>query len=75
MPRKHKAKKNYYWNDTENRRYIKFIMAKKPLFLLSLEERKRLRVNKLMGKAIQTRSTTQCHTHHQKMVLRYGSLD
>ena len=66
---------NYNWNDTENRRYIKFLMAKSKLFDLSIEERKKKKLNKLMSKAVVTRNPTQCHTHHQKMKLRYETIE
>lgn len=28
-----------------------------------------------MSRKVKTRTATQCHTHHQKMVARYGDID
>ena len=50
-------------------------MTKSKLFDLSIEERKKKKLNKLMSKAVVTRSPTQCHTHHQKMKFRYETIE
>jgi len=42
---------------------------------LSLGEKKKLRVNVMMSKFIQTRNSTQCHTHHQKMMEKFHSIE
>lgn len=42
------------------------------LFDLSVSEKKNLRVNVMMSKKIKTRTPQQCHSHHQKMVKKYG---
>ena len=65
---KKNEKLNYNWNETEKRRYVKFLMRNMQLFDLSREERKKRKINVLMSKAIKTRSSTQCQTHHQKMI-------
>jgi hypothetical protein len=45
------------------------------LFELSLSEKKNLRINVLMSKKVKTRSSQQCHSHHQKMMKKYGSIE
>lgn len=50
-------------------------MTYKHVFELSLLEKKRLKVNVMLSKKIPSRTSTQCHSHHQKMVLKYGSID
>lgn len=64
----------YTWNSTENRLYVKFLASKEALFDLSLKEKKQIRLNVLMSNKIKTRSPAQCHSHHQKMILKYGSI-
>jgi hypothetical protein len=34
-----------------------------------------MKVNVQMSKFIQTRNSTQCHTHHQKMIEKYGTIE
>ena len=50
-------------------------MAHKHIFELTLLEKKRLKVNVMLSKKIPSRTSTQCHSHHQKMVLKYGTVD
>ena len=73
----HESKKSttYYWSITENRNYVKFLIKHGGLLSLSALERKQKKVNLLMSKQVKTRTPTQCHTHHQKMMARYGSIE
>ncbi len=50
-------------------------MTYKHIFELSLLEKKRLKVNVMLSKKIPSRTSTQCHSHHQKMVLKYGAIE
>jgi hypothetical protein len=65
---------NYYWSNRENKSYVKFLMEKGVLLTLSTNERKRMKTNLKLSKYIKTRTPTQCHTHHQKMIAKYGSI-
>ena len=65
----------YNWNMVENKRYLKFLIKKRKLFNLSSYEKKCIKINCLMAEEIKTRNAAQCHTHHQKMVMKYGSID
>ena len=44
------------------------------LLLLPTELKKKLKVNVLMSRFVQSRNSTQCHTHHQKMIENYTSV-
>ena len=59
----------------ENKRYLKFLIKKRKLFNLSSYEKKCIKINCLMAEEIKTRNAAQCHTHRQKMVMKYGSID
>jgi hypothetical protein len=37
-------------------------------------ERKIQKTNLRLSKCVKTRTPTQCHTHHQKMMVKYGSI-
>jgi predicted P-loop ATPase len=39
------------------------------------QERTKLRVNVQMSDKIGTKTPHQCHSRHQKMLIKYGSLD
>ena len=64
----------YRWTYTQQQRYIKFLQLNHHLFDLSLEERRSLKVNKLMSHFVKTRDCLQCRSHHQKMIQKFGSI-
>jgi hypothetical protein len=66
---------NYYWSDRENRSYLKFLREKGALLCQSAVERKRQKTNLKLSKYVKTRTPTQCHTHHQKMMVKHGSIE
>lgn len=73
-----KGKKNftsYYWSLEENKRYSEFLKLHPELFDLSVSQKKNLRVNVMMSKKIKSRTPQQCHSHHQKMVKKYGNIE
>lgn len=69
-----KAVKNA-WNKAEKRRYVGFLKKNKRLFALAPEKRKELKINVLMSQAVRTRSPAKCHSFHQKMIIKYSSVD
>jgi hypothetical protein len=72
-----KAKKNltsYYWNSDENKRYLEFLQLHPGVFELPVSEKKNIRVNVMMSKKVKTRTPQQCHSHHQKMMKKYGNV-
>jgi hypothetical protein len=58
----------YYWSDKENKRYVRFLKESGHVLMLPPNERKIKKVNLTMSKKIKSRNSTQCHTHHQKMM-------
>jgi hypothetical protein len=69
------TKYHYNWNKIEQRKYINFLLKHSDLFELTNEERKCLKINVVMGEAIKTRTAAQCHTHHQKMMIKFGCIE
>lgn len=45
------------------------------LLCQSAVERKRQKTNLKLSKYVRTRTPSQCHTHHQKMMIKYGSIE
>jgi hypothetical protein len=41
---------------------------------MKYHERSKLKINVLMSKQVRTRTSHQCHSHHQKMIKKFGSL-
>lgn len=74
MKRGRKSYTSYYWNMDENRRYLDFLRAHAGVFDLSVSEKKNMRVNVMMSKKVKSRTPQQCHSHHQKMMKKYGSI-
>jgi hypothetical protein len=54
---------------------VGFLVKKRSLFDLSVEERKRTGIHTKMSKIIKARNPSQCRSHHQKMLVRFGSVD
>lgn len=65
---------NYYWTDTENKRYANFLVEFGYMFAMTTRERRQKKINLLMSRRVRTRNPVQCHSHHQKMVKKYGCL-
>lgn len=51
------------------------MLSSSHLFNLPLEEKKKIKVNVLLSKRIPSRTSTQCRSHHQKMVQKYSSIE
>jgi hypothetical protein len=43
-------------------------------FKLDYFERTKLKINVSMSEKVGTRTSHQCHSHHQKMIMKFGSL-
>jgi hypothetical protein len=65
---------SFSWSRTEERKYINFIKVNERLFSLSPKERKEIKINVMMSYAIKTRTSAQCHSHHQKMLIKYETI-
>lgn len=44
------------------------------LFDLSPKERKDIKINVLISRTVKTRMPSQCHSHHQKMMIKHSSI-
>jgi hypothetical protein len=62
------------WTVTESKRYLKFLIQSQHHLELGKKEKKRLKLNVKMSKVIKSRDSSQCHSHHQKMLIKYGSV-
>jgi hypothetical protein len=70
-----KKASNYNWTDLENNRYMQALKQYASILCLSPQERRVKKVNLLLSRKVRTRSPLQCHSHHQKMMAKYGSLE
>ena len=61
------------WTLAESKRYLKFLIQSQHHLELGKEKR-RLKLNVKMSKVIKSRDPSQCHSHHQKMLIKYGSV-
>lgn len=73
--RPQRKNEKYRWTQPENQRYIRFLAKNSALFSLSFKEKKNLQINKKMSFTVKSRTPSQCHTHHQKMMMKYGSIE
>lgn len=72
---KKNAKVNpFSWKSAESKKYISFLKKNSHLMSLPVEERKRIRINVIMSQYVKSKNPEQCRSHHQKMVLKYGSI-
>jgi hypothetical protein len=54
---------------------MQFLITNKHLFSLTRAEKRKLKTNVMMSKKVRTRKPIQCHSHHQKMMKKYGSVE
>jgi len=66
---------NSTWTLQENILYKEFMINHKHWFGLGKEQRRAIKINVLMSKFVKTRTSEQCRSHHQKMILHHGDLD
>lgn len=64
-----------WWRKAEKKRYLLFLKDNRHLFALSKAERKIIKINVLMSRAIKSRTPAKCHSFHQKMIKKHGSID
>jgi hypothetical protein len=65
--RKRKFNKSL-WTLQENLKYVEFVQENMGLFDSSKENRRTIKINKLISQYVKTRSPDQCRSHHQKML-------
>jgi hypothetical protein len=61
------------WSDTENKRYLDFVVREQDKFRTEYR-RRTSKVFKLLAEAVQTRDQDQCKSHHQKLMRIHKSL-
>lgn len=71
---KSKRGRKKHWKSAENMRYVEFLRTNEELFTLGREDKRLMRINILMSKFVRTKTSTQCRSHHQKMVKHYGTI-
>jgi hypothetical protein len=54
---------------------VNFLATRRALFDMSVNERKCRGVHTKMSKVIKSRTSCQCRSHHQKMLVKYGTID
>ena len=65
----------HHWNDEENQKYVEFLMKFKDVIEGGKKVRRKWHLNRMMSKAIGSRSYEQCRSHHQKMIKYYKDID
>jgi hypothetical protein len=61
------------WTSEENGIYIRFFQEN-PDFVLNKETRKRNKIFVQMGKLIPSRDPKQIKSHHQKLLIKHGTI-
>ena len=72
---KKKGKGKYHWGKVEQKRYVDFLLENMNYFELSPNDRRVMGINSRMSKIIKTRDTNQCRSHHQKMLIKFDSVE
>jgi predicted nucleic acid binding AN1-type Zn finger protein len=70
-----KTSKKKHWKPLENMRYVAFLSENKELFEKDREDKRILKINILMSKYVKSKNSTQCRSHHQKMLVHYKNID
>jgi hypothetical protein len=68
-------KKVKHWSEKEKKKYVNFLAKKKHFFELSLSSRKAKGIHVKMSKVIISRTSSQCRSHHQKLIAKYGTVE
>ena len=71
----HISQREDHWRTAEQRKYVNFIVRYKNLFTLSLKEKKTHKVYSRMSKYIRGRTDSQCRSHHQKMLIKFETIE
>jgi hypothetical protein len=71
---KRKRARKKHWKPVENQRYVEFLRRNTDLFEKNREDKRLMKINLLMSKFVKSKTSTQCRSHHQKMLLHYGSI-
>lgn len=64
-----------HWSEEENEKYVGFLLKFKSVIEGGKKNRRKWHLNRMMSKAIGSRSHEQCRSHHQKMIKHYKTLE
>ena len=65
----------YHWSIKQSLKYLLFLRKNQTLFELPLKYRKTQGIMVQISRYLKSKTSDQCRSHHQKMMVRYGSLD
>jgi hypothetical protein len=65
----------YHWTESEHYKYLQFLEKESALFNLSIADKKRKRIHEMMSKKIKSRNSHQCRSHHQKMLIKWRTIE
>jgi transketolase len=73
---KAKAKESRsHWRESEQRKYVNYLVENRKHFQLSVREKKARGVHTKMSQLLKSRTASQCRSHHQKMLHKFGSIE
>lgn len=64
-----------HWSEDENDKYVEFLLKFKSVLEGGKKNRRKWHLNRMMSKAISSRSHEQCRSHHQKMIKHYRTIE
>ena len=69
-----KKSKKKHWKPQENKRYVDFLRNNMEIFEKNREDKRLMKINILMSGHVKSKNSTQCRSHHQKMLAHYKSV-
>jgi hypothetical protein len=73
MGKSDKRQHRSHWKESEQRKYVNYLIDNRRYFELSIREKKARGIHSRLSRIIKTRSANQCRSHHQKMANKFGS--
>ena len=65
----------YHWSLTEQKKYVNFVAERRETFVLCSKDKRVKGIHQKMSKFIKSRNSTQCRSHHQKMLQKFETVD
>lgn len=69
-----KKSKKKHWKPHENKKYVEFLRENMSLFEKNREDKRLMKINILMSNHVKSKNSTQCRSHHQKMLAHYKTI-
>jgi hypothetical protein len=70
-----KKSKKKHWKPHENKKYVDFLRNHMELFEKNREDKRLMKINILMSNHVKSKNSTQCRSHHQKMLAHYKTIE